>query len=261
MPSEDKKNKKSKKHKLPADEVEEEPATSQEVDEPVEDHEVEQPEKKKKKKKKQQVEEEPEEEQANEETAASQEDDEDDELVIHNKGGKQNGSTNGSSGNDAGLKKALKQIEDVSEEVAEEFKSAVEQLSQEHDNDLTGPMASALAVLSGATKSKGSSGGGDGKSLLTDRDGYTTYILTKNDGEIRGKSFAFSIVKRMLGEEEGDAAISHITFTADKLVISIYFIFFQLFNKLFFLNLRAWYLIYRADMTRQSKSNGMTPRA
>jgi hypothetical protein len=49
------------------------------------------------------------------------------------------------------------------------------------------------------------------------KQGYTTYVLTKTDeDEIRGKSFAFSIIKRMLGEEQGDAAISHITFAKDR---------------------------------------------
>jgi hypothetical protein len=50
------------------------------------------------------------------------------------------------------------------------------------------------------------------------KKGYTTYYLTKNDDEIRGKSFGFVIIKKILGEEEGDAAISHITFTKDRKV-------------------------------------------
>lgn len=44
-------------------------------------------------------------------------------------------------------------------------------------------------------------------------------MLTKNEDEIRGKSFAYVIIKRILGEEEGDQAISHIKFTKDKTVI------------------------------------------
>lgn len=51
---------------------------------------------------------------------------------------------------------------------------------------------------------------------MTQRDGFTTYQLTKYDDEIRGKSFAFVIIKRILGEEEGDAAVSHLKFTQDR---------------------------------------------
>lgn len=40
--------------------------------------------------------------------------------------------------------------------------------------------------------------------------------MTKYEDEIRGKSFAYVIVKRILGEEEGDQAISHIKFTKDR---------------------------------------------
>jgi len=42
--------------------------------------------------------------------------------------------------------------------------------------------------------------------------------LTKYDDEIRGKSFAFVIVKKIIGEEEGDTALSHLTFTKDRKV-------------------------------------------
>ena len=59
-------------------------------------------------------------------------------------------------------------------------------------------------------------------SILTQREGFTTYILTKFDDEIRGKSFAFVIVKRILGEEEGDAAVSHLKFTQDRKVCFVF---------------------------------------
>lgn len=70
-------------------------------------------------------------------------------------------------------------------------------------------MAAALAVMTGATKVITTS-------ILTNREGFTTYSLTKFDDEIRGKSFAFVIIKRILGEEEGDAAVSHLKFTQDR---------------------------------------------
>ena len=41
-------------------------------------------------------------------------------------------------------------------------------------------------------------------------------MLTKYDDEIRGKSFAFVIIKKILGEEEGDQAVSHLTFSKDR---------------------------------------------
>jgi hypothetical protein len=44
----------------------------------------------------------------------------------------------------------------------------------------------------------------------------TTYMITKTDEEIRGKSFVYVIMKKILGDEEGEAAVSHLKFTADR---------------------------------------------
>ncbi len=71
-----------------------------------------------------------------------------------------------------------------------------------------------IIILTGATQPVPVST----QSILTQREGFTTYILTKYDDEIRGKSFAFVIIKRILGEEEGDAAVSHLKFTQDRKV-------------------------------------------
>lgn len=114
-------------------------------------------------------------------------------------------------------------------------------MARKFKNDSIEPLSAAIIVLSGANKRKASTSGGsvpDGCSLLTQREvglevsilrmvfyisyspfkGYTTYMLTKHQDEIRGKSFAFVIIKRMLGEDEGDRAISHIKFTKDRKV-------------------------------------------
>ena len=54
--------------------------------------------------------------------------------------------------------------------------------------------------------------------LFNSTDICTTYMLTKFDDEIRGKSFAFVIIKSILDEEECDAAVSHLKFTKDRKV-------------------------------------------
>ena len=46
----------------------------------------------------------------------------------------------------------------------------------------------------------------------------TTYIIKKSDEEIRGKSFAFVLVKKIIGEDKGEQAISKIAFTKDRKV-------------------------------------------
>ncbi len=100
-------------------------------------------------------------------------------------------------------------MNEVSEELVQQFKSVAEKVVKKNKNDPVAPLAAAIAIMSGATKVVT-------KSVLTQREGFTTYMLTKYDDEIRGKSFAFVIVKRILGEEEGDAAVSHLTFTQDR---------------------------------------------
>jgi len=54
------------------------------------------------------------------------------------------------------------------------------------------------------------------RSLLSSREGLTTYILSKSDEEIRGKSFVYVVMKKMLGEEQGETAVQKICFTKDK---------------------------------------------
>jgi hypothetical protein len=43
-------------------------------------------------------------------------------------------------------------------------------------------------------------------------------MLEKLDDEIRGKSFVYVIMKKILGEENGEAAIQKVAFTKDKKV-------------------------------------------
>ncbi len=52
-------------------------------------------------------------------------------------------------------------------------------------------------------------------SLFGKRENFTTYLLSKSDDEIRGKSFVWSIMKKLLGEENAEAAIKGIAFTKD----------------------------------------------
>lgn len=122
------------------------------------------------------------------------------------------------------MNKAFKQLEEIDEKLVNAYKPFAQKLARKFKNDATVPLAAAIVVLSGGNKrkasqmSKNGGGGGEGCSLLTQREGFTTYLLTKHEDEIRGKSFAYVIIKRILGEEEGDQAISHIKFTQDRKV-------------------------------------------
>ena len=156
-----------------------------------------------------------------------------------------NGKSHDTFADDSKVNEVVKSLDGVSEELVEQFKNVATKVVKKHGGDSAAPLAAAIAILSGmfvctfhvcdlfgqlfcrqqqkchsyrlvcafvgATKVVT-------KSLLTQREGYTTYMLTKFDDEIRGKSFAFVIIKRILGEEEGDAAVSHLTFTADRKV-------------------------------------------
>jgi len=181
----------------------------------------------KKNKKKKQEEEEEEEEAAEEEAApveaeideeeaeeAEEEAEDDEDDFKAKKGGKKR---NGGSDephefdmSDPRIEQAVKSLDDVEESLLEQFKSVAQRVLKKHKSDATAPLAAALAVMSGANKRVS-------KSLLSNKDGFTTYKLTKHDDEIRGKSFAFVIIKRILGEEEGDRAITGLTFTKDKM--------------------------------------------
>lgn len=124
---------------------------------------------------------------------------------------------------DESIQKVVKQIQEVSDEIVAQFKTHAEKLAKKNKGDATASLAAAIAVMSGATRVITTS-------ILTGREGYTTYKLTKYDDEIRGKSFAFVIVKKVLGEEEGDAAVSHLKFTADR---KVSFMFIYLWKKIF----------------------------
>lgn len=162
--------------------------SKKEVEEPVEEVE-EEPVVKKSKKSKKEPEPEPEveqEEQAEEENGAS------DYEVNHDQ-----------------VKGIIDQLTGIESDLVSAFRSSAIKAAKSAGNDATSALAAALALLTGANKKST-------KSILTQRDGFTTYQLTKYDDEIRGKSFAFVIIKRILGEEEGDAAVSHLKFTQDR---------------------------------------------
>jgi hypothetical protein len=44
----------------------------------------------------------------------------------------------------------------------------------------------------------------------------TTYLLSKTDEEVRGKSFVYAIMKKIIGDENAEKAITKIVFTKDK---------------------------------------------
>ena len=50
----------------------------------------------------------------------------------------------------------------------------------------------------------------------------TTYIISKTDEEIRGKSFVYVIMKKIIGDENAEAAISKIIDTIKKMIIVIF---------------------------------------
>lgn len=46
----------------------------------------------------------------------------------------------------------------------------------------------------------------------------STYMISKADEEIRGKSFVYAVMKKIVGENECEAAVSKVIFTKDKKV-------------------------------------------
>jgi hypothetical protein len=46
----------------------------------------------------------------------------------------------------------------------------------------------------------------------------TTYLLSKTDDEIRGKSFVYVIMKKIIGDDNAESAIQKVCFTKDKRV-------------------------------------------
>lgn len=46
----------------------------------------------------------------------------------------------------------------------------------------------------------------------------TTYIISKSDEEIRGKSFVYVIMKKLIGDNEAEQAVQQVRFTKDKKV-------------------------------------------
>jgi len=108
------------------------------------------------------------------------------------------------------IEATVKSLAEISPELIEKFHSHAQKILKKNKEDPAAPLAAAIVLLTGANKIIT-------KSLLTQREGYTTYKLQKHDDEIRGKSFGFVIIKRILGEEEGDKAISHITFSKDRM--------------------------------------------
>ena len=98
-------------------------------------------------------------------------------------------------------------MDNIPEQLIERFRKGAEAVLKE--KDAVSALAAALAVISGCTKVVN-------RSLMTNREGYTSYMISKTDDEIRGKSFVYVLMKKVIGDDEAEKAISKITFTKDK---------------------------------------------
>ncbi len=108
---------------------------------------------------------------------------------------------------EASTNDAAKSLDTVSPELIEKFRQGAEDVLK--NKDAVSALAAALAVISGCTKVTQ-------RSLLSSRENMTTYIISKTDEEIRGKSFVYVIMKKIIGDDNAEAAISKIVFTKDK---------------------------------------------
>lgn len=108
---------------------------------------------------------------------------------------------------EAGCMDAAKALDNIPQALIEKFRAGAEEVLKE--KDAVSALAAALAVISGTTKVSN-------RSIMSSREGYTTYMISKTDEEIRGKSFVFVLVKKIIGDDEGEKAISGIRFTKDR---------------------------------------------
>jgi len=108
---------------------------------------------------------------------------------------------------ESSINDAVKALDVVSDDLIERFRHGAENVLK--TKDAVTALAAALAVISGCTKISN-------RSLLSSREGFTTYVLSKSDEEIRGKSFVYVIMKKLLGEDQGENAVNKICFTKDK---------------------------------------------
>ncbi len=127
---------------------------------------------------------------------------------------------------EAGCNDAAKALDNIPQQLIERFRSGAEEVLKE--KDAVSALAAALAVISGCTKVSN-------RSLMTSREGYSTYMISKTDEEIRGKSFAYVLIKKIIGDDEGEKAISKITFTKDKKVGGFLFFSFSIVLGLMYL--------------------------
>ena len=102
---------------------------------------------------------------------------------------------------------AARALDDVAPELIEKFRKGAEGVLK--SKDAVSALAAALAVISGCTKVTK-------RSLLSSRENMTTYVISKSDEEIRGKSFVYVIMKKILGDDKAEAAIAKVAFSKDK---------------------------------------------
>lgn len=124
------------------------------------------------------------------------------------------GAPSGADIVEASINDAAKMLDSVATDLIERFRKGAEEVLE--NKDAVSALAAALAVISGCTKVTQ-------RSLMTSRENFTTYILAKTDEEIRGKSFAYVILKKIIGEEKGEEAINKVCFTKDKKVKNFFF--------------------------------------
>jgi ATP-dependent RNA helicase DDX21 len=108
---------------------------------------------------------------------------------------------------DASTTDATKALDGVNPKLIEKFRAGAEEILK--TKDAVNALAAALAVISGNTKISN-------RSLLSSRENMTTYMISKTDEEIRGKSFVYVIMKKILGDDKAEKAIQQIRFTKDK---------------------------------------------
>ncbi|XP_046359627.1 nucleolar RNA helicase 2-like [Haliotis rufescens] len=96
----------------------------------------------------------------------------------------------------AGANDAVRSLDDVPNETLEHFKESAESLIA--SRGAINALSAALAVISGSTTISN-------RSLLSSKEGYTTYVFRTNM-ELRGTGYVWRALEKVLGEEDKEKA-------------------------------------------------------